>query len=191
MSSVQIQISAEVEKLSGGAKSVKACNNIVQEKILPIITQITVDDIQNKAKDYAKGVDLPPDIGNVQGQAKHKIGQSPSEYSSTGVLADSIVKQGDTPKINKKGMIKIIIEAVVEYASWVEFGTGVFGPTGRKIKSKRGGALSFIFAGKPMIRKEILGQPPQPFMRGAVWFVKDNYQLTSKKIQMELRKLYG
>lgn len=173
MSSVEIELIGKIIPLSG--KGSQSLNQILNKQILPIcMEQITVD-ISSKAQDYAKGIDIPSQmIDKVQ--AKHPIGQSDSGYNSTGKLADSI-------KVSYLSKIKSSIQALTEYASWVEWGTGIFGPSGQPIVPKKGKVMVFPFQGNRIAASSVLGQPPQPFMRGSIWFINDNLKDTFKRIQ--------
>jgi HK97 gp10 family phage protein len=180
MGAVKIKISSDITALTGTGSRV--FNKIIKTQIMPVIMDTIVDDVKEKAVEYATGMDIPPN--KVARQSRHAIGQSDSGYSPSDVLADSI-KITDK-HTTKKGIIRATIEAMIEYASWVEFGTGIFGPRGEPIVPKKSKVMVFPFQGKTIAVSMTLGQPPQPFMRGAVWYIKDNFEQTRKKILKKL-----
>ena len=177
MTDLNLKISGHLTKLSG--KGSRAINKFLQEKIMPVIIDVVTDDVHAKAVAYASGIESPEQ--KVPRQATHPIGQSPSQYSSTGTLADSI-------KIVEKTSTGSLISALVEYASYLEFGTGIFGPQGQPIVAK-GKAMKFEYQGKTVFAKMTLGQPPQPFMRASKWFIIDNVSPTVGKIQDKINEM--
>jgi len=186
MSDLELEIRGSVQKISGPGS--RAINKIMQEQALPVIMDIITDDVHAKAMDYASGIESPAQ--KVPRQATHPIGQSDSGYSPTGELSESIKIIHKDP--TKKGIYRSVIAALLEYASWVEFGTGIFGPRGEPIVPKgRGKNAVMVFEanGKTVFAKMILGQPPQPFMRGAMWYIIDNFSQTRSKIQSKFRSM--
>ncbi len=175
--SLELHISGTLKKMKGPGS--RAINKMLEEKVVPIIMEQITNDVHAKTVEYASGISTPEQ--KVPMQATHAIGQSDSWYQSTGKLADSI-------KISYGGKHKSMISTDLEYAPWVEFGTGIFGRRGGPIVPK-GELLVFPFQGKTIAASFVLGQPPQPFMRGSKWFVMDNFSLTKEKIEQELRKL--
>ena len=83
----------------------------------------------------------------------------------TGLLASRISYsvKGTTPET-----MEAIVIADVPYATAVEKGTGIYGPTGRPIRPKR--AKVMVFPGRRGIvyAKTVLGQKPQPFLGPAL-----------------------
>ena len=182
MSDLELKITGTInERLTG--KGSRLLNRIMREKVLPIAMQQIAEDIETKAKENAMGISIPPQ--KVPRQATHAIGDSNSEYNSTGILADSIkllpssiVKSGN--KWN--GSIAVL----VEYASYPEFGTGIFGPLGQPIIAK-GKAMVFPYKGKTIMTKMTLGQPPNPYLRSSIWYIKENFTETKRKIESKLK----
>lgn len=180
MSDLELKIRGRLIKAKGPGS--RAINKLLEEKVMPVIMDTITEDVHAKAVEYASGISSPEQ--KVPRQATHPIGQSPSEYTSTGTLADSIkiISMSKTTK----GVYRSIIAALVEYASWLEFGTGIFGPRGQPIVA-RGNAMKFEYQGKTIFAKMILGQPPQPFMRSSVWYLIDNFSQTKTKIEDKLK----
>lgn len=175
MTELEINLVGNLKKLKGPGS--RAINKMLEEKIVPIIMeQITVD-VHAKAVEYASGISVPEQ--RVPQQATHAIGQSDSWYQSTGKLADSV-------KISYGGKHKSTISTDLEYAPWVEFGTGIFGRRGGPIVPK-GNLLVFPFQGKTIAASFVLGQPPQPFMRSSKWYIIDNFSPTKEKIETKFR----
>jgi len=56
----------------------------------------------------------------------------------------------------------------VEYGPWVAFGTGIYGPIGRKITPTTKKALSFMWKGMRITVKSVKGQKPNPFHERAL-----------------------
>jgi len=52
-----------------------------------------------------------------------------------------------------------------EYAEYVEFGTGIYGPKGKPIVPKEKKALAFKYKGNNVVVKSIKGQRANPFIR--------------------------
>ncbi len=182
MTELEINIVGNLKKLKGPGS--RAINKMLEEKVVPIIMeQITVD-VHAKAVEFASGISTPEQ--KVPQQATHAIGQSDSWYNSTGKLAESI-KVSYQPTTTT-GKHKSMISTDLEYAPWVEFGTGIFGKRGGPIVPK-GELLVFPFQGKTIAASFVLGQPPQPFMRGAKWFLMDNFSLTGEKIEIKFRSM--
>ncbi len=175
MPPVKVILVGELKPLTG--KGSRAINKTLREEILPIvINQVTLD-IADKARDYARGIDLPPK-DTVINQATHTIGSSESGKPSEGKLANSI-------KTSYFSKIKSLIEATAEYASWVEFGTGIWGPKRRPIKKDH--PMTFPTKDGWVSTYETQGQPPQPFMRGATYYIRDNLKDTIERINKKIR----
>lgn len=175
--SLELKITGILKHLKGPGS--RAINKMLEEKIVPIIMEQIIVDVHAKAVEYASGISVPEQ--RVPQQATHAIGQSDSWYQSTGKLAESI-------KISYGGKHESTISTDLEYAPWVEFGTGIFGKSGGPIVPK-GNLLVFPFQGKTIAASFVLGQPPQPFMRSSKWYIIDNFQSTKEKIEQELRNL--
>lgn len=60
----------------------------------------------------------------------------------------------------------------VEYASPVEFGTGIYGEFHRPIKAKKKAMVFKLKSGEIIFVRQILGQKPNPFMLRAVNLTK-------------------
>lgn len=177
MGEVRIELNGSVVPIRG--KGSRQLNRILNNEVLPVAMEVVTTDISNKAQEYARGADIPSQsIAPIQ--SKHKIGNSDSGYESTGELEKSI-------KVSYSSKIKSFIDAMVEYASWVEFGTGIFGKSGGPILPKSGKVMIFPFQGKTIAASMVLGQPPNPFMRGAIWYVSDNIKDTIVKIQSKFK----
>jgi len=59
-----------------------------------------------------------------------------------------------------------VIELIMpEYAIYLEYGTGIYGPLKRPITPKTAKALKFKIGGKTVFAKSIKGMTPQPFIR--------------------------
>ncbi len=178
MTEVQIELVGNLQPLSG--KGSRELNKILREKILPDVVEIITSDVADKSREYARGADIPPQSIEPE-QARHPIGASDSEYASTGNLESSI-------GVSYSSKIRSIVEATAWYASLVEFGTGIFGP--RKQRIEPGNVMVFPFRGKTIAAWSTKGQPPQPFMRGSIWYINDNLRDTLSKIQTRLRSKY-
>jgi hypothetical protein len=180
MPPVTISLKGNLLPLTG--KGSQQLNRILKNEILPIVMKQVTVDVLAKSLDYSQGVDMPAQ--KVPRQAQHAVGQSDSGYSSTGKLSDNI-------KVSFSSKINSLIESLSDYASWVEFGTGIFGPRGEPIVPKKSKVLSFIYKGRRIATKFTLGQPPNPVMRGSVWYIKDNIRETIIKIQKTVWSKYG
>lgn len=98
----------------------------------------------------------------------------------TGNLRRSIIMQGS-------GMaVKVIQDlTVAKYGSYVENGTGIYGPTGQPIKPVRAKALSWVSNGKRVFARSVKGMKPRYYMRNT--FI--NGQAQVKEIfQTEIQK---
>lgn len=184
MTGIELKVVGSVKKLSGPGS--RAVNKFMAEKVMSVVMDQITDDIHTKAIEYARGIDTPEQ--RVPFQADHPIGQSPSEYSSTGALANSIQITYKEP--TKAGKYRSIITASSEYASYTEWGTGKWGPLGRLIfPKKEGGLLVYPFGGKTVATSFIRGQPPNPFFRSSIWNLMDNFQSTKEKIEEKFRSM--
>jgi len=178
MGGIELKIHGYLKKIS--TPGFQQINKMLEEKILPIVVDTVTNDIYLKSVEYASGVSLPDQ--KVPQQAEHPIGHSSSGYNSTGALAESI-------KISEKGKDSAIISTDLEYASWLEWGTGKWGPTGHKIFPTKGSLMVFPFQGKTIAAAFTLGQRPNPFMRGSMWFIIDNVSPTVAKIQDKINEM--
>ncbi len=183
MSDLELKINGRFKKMTGPGS--RFFNRLIEIEVIPVIMDTITDDVHTKAVDYATGIESPEQ--KVPRQATHPIGQSPSGYDSTGTLAESVKIIHREP--TKTGKYRSIIAALVDYASWVEFGTGIFGPSGTPIVAK-GKAMKFEYKGKTIFAKSILGQPPQPFLRGSKWYIIDNFSQTKSKIEAKLKNIF-
>ena len=174
---LELKIHGILKKMKGPGS--RAINKMLEEKVVPIIHNIITLDVHAKAVEFASGIGTPDQ--RVPQQATHAIGQSDSWYQSTGKLAESI-------KISYGEKHESTISTDLEYAPWLEWGTGKFGPLGRLIfPKKEGGLLIFPFQGKTIAAAHTQGQRPNPFFRGSIWFLIDNFSPTKDKIEKELR----
>ncbi len=180
--SLELHISGTLKKMKGPGS--RAINKMLEEKVVPVIMEQITNDVHTKAVEYASGISTPEQ--KVPQQATHAIGQSDSWYNSTGKLADSI--KISYQSTTTRGKHRSIISTDLEYAPWVEFGTGIFGRRGGPIVPK-GKLLVFPFQGKTIAASFVLGQPPNPFMRSAKWFLMDNFQSTKEKIEGKFRSM--
>ncbi len=185
MSDLELKINGRFEKMRGPGS--RFFNRLIENEVIPVIMDTITDDVHAKAVDYASGIESPEQ--KVPRQATHPIGQSDSGYSSGGTLAESVKVIHREP--TKAGKYRSVIAALTEYASWVEFGTGIFGPRGTPIVAKGRGKRPMVFEinGKKVFTWFTLGQPPQPFMRGAKWYIMDNFSQTKVKIENKLRSI--
>ncbi len=183
MSDLELKISGTLTKATGPGS--RAINKLLQEKVMPVIMDTITEDVHARAVEYAKGIESPEQ--KVPRQATHPIGKSPSGYSSDGTLSDSIKIISRPPTTH--GKYRSVIAALVEYASYVEFGTGIFGPRGTPIVAKGRGKNPMVFEanGKKVFAWYTLGQPPNPFMRGAKFYIIDNFSFTKTKILDKLK----
>lgn len=177
MTKLKIRIEGTFERCSG--KYSKQLNKMLTFLTNVITTEVGVD-VEQKAKEYAAGIDSPPQ--KVSRQADHPIGKSDSEYSLTGQLEQGI-------SMFSHGKATVTITSAAEHSSHVEFGTGVFGPTRNPIVARGDNPLSFVYKGKLIHRQSVLGQAPNPFLRGSVWYTIDNPGPTVNRIQKVLDKL--
>jgi hypothetical protein len=153
-------------------------NKLLEEKVLPIVIDTITVDAHTKAVEFASGIDSP--AHKDPRQAPHPVGRSSSGYNSTGKLADSITVVRDSTT-------ESTITTPLEYAPWLEFGTGIFGPSGHKIFPTKGSLMVFPFQGKTIAAAFTKGQRPQPFFRGTKWFLIDNFEPTKEKIKNTLK----
>lgn len=176
MGEVAILVKGNVKYASG--KGSRKFNQYLKEKIIPVIMETFAEDVQLKAREHASGISLP--LQRLPEQATHPIGKSESGNILTGFLEHSI-------ELNKMANFDYQIISTVSYASWVEFGTGIFGPTGQKIKPVTKQALKFTTPNfGTLVNLSVKGQRPNPFMRGAKWYIIDNSFETIKKIKRKL-----
>lgn len=88
---------------------------------------------------------------------------------ATSALANSIQRGPVTGSVFG-GNLRTVIAPGQEYGIYQEFGTGIYGPKGRRIQSRKGskGALRWqLPTGEFIVRKYSRGSKPQPFMRPA------------------------
>jgi hypothetical protein len=177
MSEVEILIEGEFKKTK-----YKELNSQLAPLIRSVFKEV-VNAIEEKSIEFASGVKLAPQ--KLPGQADHKIGKSESGYVSTGTLADNI----EVIRSPVRGYsFFATIKSNSDYASYVEFGTGIYGPTGTVIKSKDGGSLNFHSPKYgAMGLTEIQGQRPNPVLRGSVWWAQDHIGEIAKKAQSSLK----
>ncbi len=64
-----------------------------------------------------------------------------------------------------------IVVYMPEYALYLEYGTGIYGPLKRPITPKEAKALKFSIGNKTVFAKSVKGMTPQPFIR-PVFFSK-------------------
>jgi len=173
---LELKIHGHLTKMKG--RGSRAINKLLEEKVVPVIMEVITTDVHAKTVEYASGIESPDQ--RVPHQADHSVGRSSSGYNSTGKLADSIT-------IIRKSTTESTITTPLEYAPWVEWGTGVFGPVGHKIYPTKGSLMVFPFQGKTIAAAFTLGQRPQPFFRGSIWYIIDNFSPTKEKIKNTLK----
>lgn len=74
-------------------------------------------------------------------------------------------------------------------ARWVHDGTGVYGPRGTPIVPRKAKFMVFYIDGIKFVRRSVLGQEPQPYLREALENVEATYipiRLTELKAELEL-----
>jgi len=103
--------------------------------------------------------------------------------NTSGSLATNIII---TPFEITEKEFKCSIICNVEYAEAVEDGSGIYGPNHTPIVAKNAKALHFIKDGKDIFVKSVKGQPPQFFMKKAVWNLEDNIGEIMGSILMRL-----
>jgi phage gpG-like protein len=72
------------------------------------------------------------------------------------------VGTGGIAKLEDGGR-SIVVGTNVEYARWMQEGTGIYGPTGQRIEAT-GRALTFVINGKRAFAKSVKGSPKRPFL---------------------------
>ncbi len=164
MASININITGSYEPT--GYSSLDKKLDKISAKLFKKISE----GLTEKAKDNASGAELPQ-IAPDQGP---NIGKSDSGGQLTGVLKDGISL---TIQNESGDNFKALIESKAEYSSFVESGTGVRGEKkSGLIYPKNARFLKFKIRGQEIIVPYILGQQPKPFMRGAIWWVKENWK---------------
>lgn len=134
--------------------------------------------IEEQAKEMASGADI------------YNVPESPNQKSdvedASGYLADTIIaKQINETKYSAKS--KVVAKA--EHASWVEWGTGMFGEllAPHRIYPRTKPFMSWIGKdGKWRHAASTVGQYPKPFMRGAIYKLKAKFSNIIKVV-----KTYG
>lgn len=94
------------------------------------------------------------------------VGLCPVE---SGRLRGSILTELDR---DGRGLV-VRVGTNVEYALWVERGTGLHGPLKRRIYPKTAKALAFTIGGRRVIVSSIAGARAQPFLRPALAAAQD------------------
>ncbi len=173
MSKVNLRIHGTFNQVHGvGAKKI----NAVLKQKMEIAMDIITDEVHKKAKEYALGVDIP---FNIDPNQKKNI-----SVDSTGNLSNQIFKY-----IKQRHGLKweSIITAFPEYASFVEWGTGEFGPYRTPIIPTNEEFLHFkTYDGKWIRTRSVRGQEPKPFLRGAKWWMIDNVH---KRLRTHMKQL--
>ena len=95
--------------------------------------------------------------------------------------------QGDTKKL--MGTIQLEYKPIQariyptrDYANYVEFGTGIFGPKGTPIVPKNKNYLAFKINGKWIRTKSVKGQKPNPFVGRTVENVGENIDIIFRTV---------
>jgi len=173
---LELKIHVHLTKMKGPGS--RAINKLLEEKVVPVIMEVITIDVHAKAIEYASGIESPDQ--RVPHQADHSVGRSPSGYNSTGTLAESI-------KITKQSVMESTIATPLEYAPWLEWGTGLWGLWRQLIYPTKGSLMVFPFQGKTIAAAFTEGQRPQPFFRGSIWYIIDNFSPTKEKIEQKLK----
>lgn len=106
-----------------------------------------------------QGAKLAADV--VAERAKHNAPHR------TGALKNSIIPQEPKGTFSG-GDLEVVVGAGVEYAPYVEFGTGIHGPNRRMIEPVKAQALRIPIGGNNYIyRMSSQGMKPRPYMRPA------------------------
>ena len=168
-------------KITG--KGAVVLNKAVKKKMTDMFPKI-VEAVKNRAKEYAGGLTMPSIIGGMN----NKIGISESGYIPSGELAGQIFATHSEPH----GLFwKSTVSSLSKHSSWVEFGTGLYGPEHKiieydKVDHKKPinetHTFSFPYQGGKKVVSSILGQHPKPFMRAAKWWFMDHYKNILKDI---------
>lgn len=61
-----------------------------------------------------------------------------------------------------------IVQVQEKYGEYVEYGTGIYGKSGRPITASAGKVLYFKVAGQPVFAKSVKGQKAQPFFKPGI-----------------------
>jgi hypothetical protein len=90
------------------------------------------------------------------------------------VILNTIVReapQGDTKQLHSAHNIAMEYKPIqmkiypkMEYAKYVNFGTGIYGPSHSPITPKKGKYLAFKIGNKMIFTKSVKGQKPNDFM---------------------------
>ena len=81
----------------------------------------------------------------------------------TGRLLSSLTVGGQAA-VNDLNETDIVVGTNVQYAAYLQKGTGLFGPTGTPITSKSGGPLVFTIGGRKIFARSTQGTPARPFL---------------------------
>jgi phage gpG-like protein len=96
----------------------------------------------------------------------------------TGRLINSLTLGGPGNEADYNGN-SMTVGTNLPYARYLQEGTGVYGPTGRRIVPKSGKVLAFTINGVPVYARSVEGMPPRPFL-----YVTD-------EIRQQARAVYG
>ena len=99
----------------------------------------------------------------------------------------------DTGNLKNSIRVEIVDNKITifmpEYALYLEYGTGIYGPLKRPITPKEGKALKFSIGGKTIFAKSVKGMTPQPFIRPMFYskfkkLVQQNAELHLQEVEV-------
>lgn len=103
----------------------------------------------------------------------------------TGTLQRSILTE-------KLGRLDGKVTATEKYATYIEYGTGVYGPKRQPITPKSAKVLAFRVGGKQIFTKKVMGMRPKPFFKpgyeAAKGYVEQQFVKVTDRIVKELAK---
>lgn len=81
----------------------------------------------------------------------------------TGRLINSLALGASDNEADYSAM-SVRVGTNVPYATWLQNGTGIYGPSGKPITATNGKALVFSSGGNVFVRRSIKGTPKRPFL---------------------------
>lgn len=118
---------------------------------------------------------VPIDTGRLKGSITYATSTAKSEPRTPATSADAVKHDGSENTV--------LVGTNVEYAPYVEFGTGIYGPKGApyEIKPKDAKALYWKGAAHPVKRVVHPGSPAKPFLRRGLELTKPDIPKVFKK----------
>ena len=114
-----------------------------------------------------EAVDLVPNVNRALDKAVELMGIDVWGNVIREVPTDEGVLGGSF-ELDRTGQREWTISTNVKYANFVNEGTGINGPAGRRITPKRASVLVFKWLGKTWYRRSVAGQKPNKYADRAV-----------------------